>query len=513
MSPRKILSQSPSKLPAYILFFFISLYILTAQGSIQTSDGRIMYLLTQSMVERQKVSFFENYLISSKVSVTKGSKEQYSKYGLGLSLMAVPFYLVGKALSALLNIPADFATMFCVSLINPTITAVTCMMLYLFALRRLKFSHQVATVLALAYGLTTMAWAQSEDFMSDPATGFLLLCASYFITDTSKSIRSIILAGLLLGMAVFVRLTSVIAIPLYLVYLGLEWKESASKNIKGLVLSLVRFVAPIAMFIFVIFIYNYVRFHNIFESGYDNDFRPDIFTGLYGLLFSPGKSVFLYNPIVLIGLLGFRRLFKNHFNTAILFCLIALTQLCFYSAWGSWHGGNSWGPRFLLVVLPYLILPAGYVMEGFPKARWAAVSLAVLGFVIQVPSVLVNIARYDYHLKVEYKEASGTLLLFSPAHTPILGQPKEVAIVFKDMRDKALMDQRVSQALAKRVFSGAGYEDVLNNALAINAPNFWWYYMHLFGFPFYMAFAPPMLLFLLVLIWGRKIYVLNRDEG
>jgi hypothetical protein len=347
-----------------------------------------------------------------------------------------------------------------------------------------------------------MAWVHSEDFMSDPATALFILCAAYFITDASlKKNRSAVLAGSFLGLAILTRLASVIAIPAFVVYMAL----AHFRKPKDLILSLARLGFPVFSFVCVIFSYNYVRFGNIFESGYDNDFHADILLGLYGLLFSPGKSFFLYNPPVIIGLLGIGRLFKRQREIAILFGLLALTHICFYSLWGTWHGGNAWGPRFLLVILPYLILPAGFV--EFSKAKWAAV-LIVLGVAIQIPALLVNIARYDYHMKVSYGAPSNEMLLFSPRHSPVIGQAREVAIVFRNLWNKAFMDRLASQALEKKSFSGASYEDVLENALALNALNFWWFYMYLLGFP--LAFAPPALIFLLAVFFGQKIRALGK---
>ena len=229
--------------------------------------------------------------------------------------------------------------------------------------------------------------------------------------------------------------------------------------------------------------------------------------GLYGLLLSPGKSFFLYNPPAIIGLLGIRYLFKHHLEIAILFIILILSHILFYSPWNSWHGGNSWGPRFLLLILPYLILPAGFA-DFSKKAKWAAIVAIVLGVAIQIPAVTVNIARYDYHMKVKYGGPSGNMMLFSPIHSPVIGQAQEVLIVLRNIQDKTFLNRLASQAMAKKSFFGARYEDVLENGLALNAPNFWWFYMYLFGFPF--TFAPPTLLFIFALFFGHKIFTLNK---
>jgi len=141
-----------------IFLLFLSVFALTGQGSIQSSDGKIMFLLTESLVERQS-------LIIAEPENTLGLPI-YSKYGIGMSILAIPFYLVGKLLSMLLGIDPAMATQFCVSMTNAFLSAGTCLLVYRFAFERLRFSPKTALVLAVAYGFSTIAWLYSEEFMS-----------------------------------------------------------------------------------------------------------------------------------------------------------------------------------------------------------------------------------------------------------------------------------------------------------------------------------------------------------
>ena len=101
------------KIQLLLFLFFLSIYILTGQGSIQSVDGKIMFFLTQAMVENQSVSF------SEVVSIESASGPQFSKYGLGMSVLAIPFYIFGKVLSLLLGIEASLATQCPTEVIKP----------------------------------------------------------------------------------------------------------------------------------------------------------------------------------------------------------------------------------------------------------------------------------------------------------------------------------------------------------------------------------------------------------
>jgi len=487
-----------------VFLFFLSVYLLTGQGSIQSADGKIMYLLTQAMVENHRLSF------SERVSQGDSEGEKYSKYGIGMSVLAVPFYLTGKALSSVLPVAPSYATLFCVSMINALITALSCLLIYCFGCERFGFPHRTSVLLALGYGLTTIAWFYSEDFMSEPATSLLMLTAVYLLTerDAAQKNRALLLAGVFLGLALTLRLATLVAVPGFLLYLAFAKEKNLPRNIKETVLDSARFLVPIACFICLIFLYNYVRFQDFLETGYEKGFGTGGWTGLLGILFSPGKSVFLYNPLLLVGCLAWPVFIKIRSKMSWLFGWIILAHLALFSFWHSWYGGSGWGPRLMLVVLPYLILPVGFLLEGAKgKARAGIVAVMILGFLIQIPSVTVNISRYYYDLRQQYEERAHDMLLYSPAYSPLIGQVKQVVKVFKRLHDKEFVDRLVTQALAGKRFLGTSDAEVLENGLAVNAPNFWWVFMYLFGYSAWVTFFPAIVLLSISLFCGYNLVV------
>ena len=60
-----------------------------------------------------------------------------------------------------------------------------------------------------------------------------------------------------------------------------------------------------------------------------------------------------------------------------------------YAAWWSWYGGEVWGPRFVLPVIPLCIFFAMLVLEKkavrFRRLRWTAIGvLCAAGVAIQI---------------------------------------------------------------------------------------------------------------------------------
>jgi hypothetical protein len=467
-----------------------------------------MYLLTQALVENQNLSFSES------VTVAETQGHQYSKYGLGMSVLAIPFYILGKVLSALLGIEASMATQFTVSMINAILTAFSCVMIYHFALDRLNFRSSTGLFLAAGFGLSTIAWYYSEDFMSEPATTLFLLSAVYFTTNPNKESKkiSLLIAGIFLACAVSCRLATLLAVPGFIFYHWIMWKDQ--QKVSEIGADIFRAALPVAVALIIIMAYNYVRFEDIFESGYEKGgFGGRFLVGLFGILFSPGKSIFLYNPLTIFGCLAFKRFIAVNKKVALFFSWLIVSHLLMFSSWHSWPGGMGWGPRLMLVVMPYLIIPVGYLWEAFTKEIKLALLVAlVLGVVVQISSITVNISRYYYEMSRQFGTAGHEKLLFSLEQSPLIGQFKQVAVVYENLGDDLQIAQMVSLAKKKENFLGADIKVVLDNGLAVNVPNFWWYYMRLFGYPFYFWLLPPILLASVMFFSGYKLAQVIKSE-
>jgi hypothetical protein len=69
-------------------------------------------------------------------------------------------------------------------------------------------------------------------------------------------------------------------------------------------------------------------------------------------------------------------------------------RFAFYSSWYGWDGGENWGPRFLVPVLPLLVLPIAF-LPGWVRPRLSLSVLGGLSFMIQVLGQLVSYHSYS----------------------------------------------------------------------------------------------------------------------
>ena len=100
-----------------------------------------------------------------------------------------------------------------------------------------------------------------------------------------------------------------------------------------------------------------------------------------------------YSPPVFLALLGARRFFRQHQAEALTCLGIVLTHLAFYCRLSLWNGDWAWGPRYLLIMLPFAVLPIAAVLERARHSRlvaFCAVGMVVAGVAVQLLGVLVN---------------------------------------------------------------------------------------------------------------------------
>ena len=95
--------------------------------------------------------------------------------------------------------------------------------------------------------------------------------------------------------------------------------------------------------------WNLARFGSLWDTGYAESerFNGDWLAGLYGLLAGPARWFFWYNPILLLAMVGAPWFWRRTCWLLALIVAIALTYWLVYGKWYMWHGGYSWGPRFL----------------------------------------------------------------------------------------------------------------------------------------------------------------------
>ncbi|HXH11554.1 MAG TPA: hypothetical protein VNP04_17535 [Alphaproteobacteria bacterium] len=284
-----------------------------------------------------------------------------SAYPPGSALAALPIYLI----PVISGMPATSTWVLCLEKLSASlITAISVLFLF-WALRELV-TERWAVILAVLYAFGTSSFSVSSQALWQHGPSQLFLAASLFLfTRGLREEQYIAYAGFTMASAVVMRPTDVlIALPMGCYVLHKHWKKLPN---------FVLFAMPPAAFLLA---YNYIYFGSILETGYGRPFNPTSFfwqtpflQGFSGILFSPGRGLFVFSPVLLLSIVGVIHLWIKGPWAFRYLSLGSLFVVLLYSRWFAWWGGWSYGPR-LLADLALLLCFFLYPITEMIRRRW-----------------------------------------------------------------------------------------------------------------------------------------------
>ena len=488
-----------------LFVMFLMLYLLTASGRIDSGDGGVMYQVTDSMMNGR------GFVISSatpaqdllgprgeripRETVTGSGPGTfgvdgrfYAAFAPGQSFAAIPFYLLGRL--AHMAFPAwseKFWTSSSVTLLNAFVTAGVVVLVA--AMARLFFDARTAVLLAVLYGLATPAWPYAKSFFSEPLLGGLMLLGGYAAMRARREpgLRWYTLSGAALGGAALVKPVALIVMPVVVVYLLLASRPTIAKWLA--------WSGSLTVCLFLLALYNWARFGNPLTTGYGSGVQWDVplWFGSYGLLFSSGKGLVWFAPIVVPGLIALPAFIQKRPAEGWLMAGVAGVFFAGHATLNFWPGGGCWGPRYILPLVAWLMLPLGVILAHKPRLAWQELGLAFViaaSILVQILAVSVNYAR---HLQAVYNTSSSSeeyfqRVQFSWADSPIAGQARQMLAVSANLRQP---DRRAELgALVAHTLAAPKSDDPFYDAraeargyLGFNTPDFWFVYGWLLGMP------------------------------
>jgi 4-amino-4-deoxy-L-arabinose transferase-like glycosyltransferase len=234
--------------------------------------------------------------------------------------------------------------------------------------------------------------------------------ASALRVRDGEDVRWLLATGVLGGMALVTRQSTVVMLPglFALAYFRTPQRSRFAAAVLGL--------APFAAWQLY---YNWLRTGDPFmpavmlqQYAVTNELEPGgVVTGLIGLLLSPGKSLFVYSPPLLLALYGWWRLGRARRQVALAVAAMVIPFVVLHASVRNWAGDWGWGPRYMTSVVPLLMLGltpivALAVDHGHRSWRQALLVVAAVGIAFQTLALAAN-----WHFRYAYLAQTGGLAL------------------------------------------------------------------------------------------------------
>jgi len=363
-------------------------YLATTGGSMATDI--MSYEVTKGIVEHGTVAMSYNVFQMDAHRGVDG--RYYAPYGIGHAIYSVPFYAVARAAERVTGLALGKPEVlpkagFVVG--SAFAAALTVWVAFLFAWRLSSDTRQAALT-ALTVGFGTLLWPYAKFGFSAPLATLCILFGTYGIWTGIRDNRPAMLAlgGAGLGGALLVKHElALVCLPVaiwILIESDYDWRFVISRG-------LVSGVPVVAAGLLTLY-YNYVRFGNALDTGYLRDDTlalGSFWAGFAGLLFSPGRSVFIYSPALIAGVATLATFRRRDRSTMWLLVGEFVIVFVFYSSLVNWDAERSYGPRYLLPVIPLLILP----LAGCGSKSRLMTAVILASVVVQLPAVLVDFSK------------------------------------------------------------------------------------------------------------------------
>ena len=345
----------------------------------------------------------------------------YSWYGIGQSLLMLPADLVGtwiadwKVFSDYEDDPSvrSIVVAYSTSILVNVLTALLALRL----LRQLQFSirESVWGVLALLFCTTHLHYAQN--MMENNYIMLLTLGGLSFQYEWLRtgSHRALLFGSGALGLNLLTRLTTgldLIGVGVFLL-LVLWFERASGSEVWQRFVAYSKIAAPMyAFFLLVDRVYQFYRFGS-FTNTYVSLFAKEqrlqdpalpanfpwstpFWQGFLGPLFKPEKSLFLFDPLLVLAIVLLIVLWKKlstevrAYGVASL--ILLLIYIIFYARYTYWAGDFAWGDRYVSTSVELAVLLAVPLLLRYRASlrAWVwrgALALIAISFFIQIASL------------------------------------------------------------------------------------------------------------------------------
>jgi hypothetical protein len=362
-----------------IIVFLVALTIfeLSINGVYDTDHSTSIVQLDYALWSNHSVALNSaNVMRYHTVDDFRFNNQTYSAEAPGVAFLALPF------LGLAFTISSGYTVFGPVLILSETFVSLTAAIaVYLtYKIATFFFRRSTSVFLGFIFAFSTICWPFATYFFQSDVSAMFVLLAAYFALKTRKGGKPEVvpwfLCGVALGAAFSVDYVDGILLFVFLAFLvASNWasRGSAAVAAGAFAVGAIPGLAGVAAYNFAIFGNPLVTTEQAYlgQSSVFGAFTNPVLGGLALDLVSLARGLFVFSPVLVLGVAGLvkKLMEEGHRLEFVLFLAIFVAVLLPYSAWYEPAGGISFGPRFLVAVIPFLTLPAGVIIEDV-AGRW-----------------------------------------------------------------------------------------------------------------------------------------------
>jgi hypothetical protein len=443
------LKRTNDKTLLLVFVFSLIINVVSTGGHFDWSDGTVTFLVAESMVLKHSAKLHPDIpgitTINGPFENEARSQAPYHTHRpIMLAAVVVPFYYAA-VIGSLDPIPLIGM------LVNSLIITLIALVVFRFSCELFQ-SRKVAFALTLIFLGCSFILPYNTTLFPQPLQALCLITAAYFLFKSKmldnfhssvntcdgkysrKKTYLASLAGIFLGLSVFSHPTSVVFIPGFIVY-SIFFSKLRMKQV------VLPFHVSLGLLLFLVGLVNFLKFGSFTEFGYGwmGSLSTHVgFEGLIGLWVSPGAGLVLFFPIVLVLPIALKILFRWNRGLFFLTLYMLVTAWIYFgtlwylgSYWQTitWSGGLAWGPRYMIPILPFLVIPIGILIRDLQNSNKksllsiSVLSLCIAGFLVNLPGNLVWVYHnWDYAIMREELSNDDKIydvITWDPSYSPI----------------------------------------------------------------------------------------------
>jgi hypothetical protein len=314
---------------------------------------------------------FQGKLMPSDIDIKTGNGfsikdgKIITKYTYGVALMQSPIFIACHYFSKYFGFNANgFSLLYYKSIdISAVIYSfISFIFLYLFLIRYLSKRVSILTLICLYLGTNIFYYSIFETGMSHIYSFFLFTCFLYlgpYVTKHNQNKIFYLLFGLIIGLIIIVRPINIIFLPVFFIFNPQKLSDIKNNLTKLPLVAITTLIVIIPQLIYWKYSFGDYFCYSYQDERFSNIFNPKFLE----LWFSTNNGLFIYNPLIILILIGLAFLYKESPKKSIIIGVYFIFISFVFSSWHVWSYGCSFGCRPYVEYYSILALPFGFFID------------------------------------------------------------------------------------------------------------------------------------------------------